>query len=44
MAPSCCGSDRGPLRLVVLTDKEPSRSIYGLRTIEVLDLRAPAAH
>ena len=31
-------ADRGPLRLVVLTDKEPSRSIHGLRTIEVLDL------
>jgi DMSO/TMAO reductase YedYZ molybdopterin-dependent catalytic subunit len=31
---------RGPLRLVVLTDKEPSRSIYGLRQLEVVDLRA----
>jgi hypothetical protein len=32
-------ADRGPLRLVVLTDREPSRSIYGLRTLEVRDLR-----
>jgi hypothetical protein len=31
--------DRGPLRLVVLTDKEPSRSIYNLRKLEILDLR-----
>jgi DMSO/TMAO reductase YedYZ molybdopterin-dependent catalytic subunit len=30
--------DRGPLRLVVLTDKEPSRSVYGVRKLEVLDL------
>lgn len=37
-------ADRGPLRLVVLTDKEPSRSIHGLRSVEVLDLRAPTAH
>ncbi len=36
--------ERGPLRLVVLTDKEPSRSIYGVRSIEVLDLRSPAPH
>jgi DMSO/TMAO reductase YedYZ molybdopterin-dependent catalytic subunit len=34
-------SDRGPLRLIVLTDKEPSRSIYGLRKLEVIDLRTP---
>ena len=33
--------DRGPLRLVVLTDKEPSRSIYGLQKLEVVDVRAP---
>jgi hypothetical protein len=31
-------ADRGPLRLVVLTDKEPSRSIYGLAKLEVVDL------
>ncbi len=37
------GADRGPLRLIALTDKEPSRSIYGLRKLEVLDLRSPAA-
>jgi DMSO/TMAO reductase YedYZ molybdopterin-dependent catalytic subunit len=35
--------DRGPLRLVVLTDKEPSRSIYNLRKLEVLDLRGAGA-
>ncbi len=35
-------AERGPFRLVVLTDKEPSRSIYGLRKIEVLDLRGTA--
>ena len=35
--------DRGPLRLVVLTDKEPSRSIYGLRKLDVLDLRGKSA-
>jgi len=33
-------ADRGPLRLVVLSDKEPSRSIYSLRKLEVLDLRS----
>jgi DMSO/TMAO reductase YedYZ molybdopterin-dependent catalytic subunit len=32
-------ADDGPLRLVVLTDQEPSRSIYALRTLEVVDLR-----
>jgi len=31
-------ADRGPLRLVVLTDKEPSRSIHGLAKLEVVDL------
>jgi hypothetical protein len=36
-------AERGPLRLVVLTDKEPSRSAYGLRKLEVLDVRTPAA-
>src|SRR5215471_5237283 len=30
--------DRGPLRLVVLTDKEPSRSIHGIAKLEVVDL------
>jgi hypothetical protein len=35
---------RGPLRLVVLTDKEPSRSVQAVRKLEVLDLRGvPAA-
>jgi hypothetical protein len=29
-----------PLRLVVLTDKQPSRSVYGVRKLEVLDLRS----
>jgi len=29
---------QGPVRLVVLTDKEPSRSIYGLYKIEVVDV------
>lgn len=35
--------ERGPLRLVVPTDKEPSRSLHDLRKLEVVDLRAPAA-
>ena len=35
--------DRGPLRLVVLTDKEPSRSIFGLRKLDVLDLRGKSS-
>jgi DMSO/TMAO reductase YedYZ molybdopterin-dependent catalytic subunit len=36
--------EQGPLRLVVLTDKEPSRSIYGVRALEVVEPRgAPAA-
>ena len=35
-------ADRGPLRLAVLTDKEPSRSIYDLRTVRVMDLRDAA--
>jgi hypothetical protein len=34
-------ADRGPLRLVVLTDKEPSRSVHSVNRLEVLDLRAP---
>jgi DMSO/TMAO reductase YedYZ molybdopterin-dependent catalytic subunit len=34
-------ADRGPLRLVVLTDKEPSRSVHSVRKLEVLDLRSP---
>jgi DMSO/TMAO reductase YedYZ molybdopterin-dependent catalytic subunit len=33
-------ADRGPLRLVVLTDKEPSRSVHALRKLEVVDLRS----
>ena len=31
-------ADRGPFRLVVLTDKEPSRSIHSLAKLEVVDL------
>jgi DMSO/TMAO reductase YedYZ molybdopterin-dependent catalytic subunit len=30
--------DRGPLRLVVLTDKEPSRSVHALAKVDVVDL------
>jgi hypothetical protein len=30
--------ERGPLRLVVLSDKEPARSVYGLNRIDVIDL------
>jgi hypothetical protein len=33
---------KGPLRLVVLTDQEPSRSIYGVRRIEIVDVPALA--
>ncbi len=29
---------QGPLRLVVLTDREPSRSIYAVRKLELLDV------
>ncbi len=29
----------GPLRIVVLTDKEPSRSVYQVTKLEILDLR-----
>jgi DMSO/TMAO reductase YedYZ molybdopterin-dependent catalytic subunit len=36
-------ADRGPLRLVVLTDQEPSRSVHSVSKLEVLDLRSPAA-
>jgi hypothetical protein len=35
-------ADRGPLRIAVLTDKEPSRSIYSVSKLEVVDPRAPA--
>ncbi len=31
-------AEQGPLRLVVLTDREPSRSIYALRKLEMLDV------
>jgi len=31
--------NEAPFRLVVTTDKEPSRSIYGLVRVEVVDLR-----
>ncbi|MBL8913072.1 MAG: molybdopterin-dependent oxidoreductase [Archangium sp.] len=33
------GAEDGPLRVVVPTDKEPSRSVRNVATIEVLDLR-----
>jgi len=33
-------AQEGPLRLVVLTDQEPSRSIYGVRRIELVDVPA----
>jgi hypothetical protein len=33
-------ADEGPLRLVVTTDKEPSRSLHNLVKIEVVDLRS----
>jgi DMSO/TMAO reductase YedYZ molybdopterin-dependent catalytic subunit len=32
-------AEEGPLRLIVTTDKEGSRSAYALRTLEVIDLR-----
>jgi DMSO/TMAO reductase YedYZ molybdopterin-dependent catalytic subunit len=32
-------AERGPFRIVVLTDKEPSRSVHQVQTIEVVDLR-----
>jgi hypothetical protein len=35
------GADVGPLRLVVPTDKEPSRSVRQLVRVEVVDLRSP---
>jgi hypothetical protein len=34
------GKPQEPLRLVVSTDKEPSRSIYKLKSLEVVDLGA----
>jgi Oxidoreductase molybdopterin binding domain len=34
--------ERGPFRLVVLTDKEPSRSVYSVSKLEVVDLAARA--
>jgi DMSO/TMAO reductase YedYZ molybdopterin-dependent catalytic subunit len=33
--------DRGPLRLVPLTDKEPSRSVFSVNRLEVIDPTAP---
>jgi hypothetical protein len=33
--------DRGPLRLAVLTDKEPSRSLFSVNRLEVIDPTAP---
>lgn len=33
------GADMGPLRLVVPTDKEPSRCLYHLQRLDVVDLR-----
>jgi hypothetical protein len=35
-------ADQAPFRLIVLTDKEPSRSPYAVQKIEVIDLRTPA--
>ncbi|HEY8206928.1 MAG TPA: hypothetical protein VIG99_05585 [Myxococcaceae bacterium] len=35
-------ADQAPFRLVVLTDKEPSRSPYAVQKIEVIDLRNAA--
>jgi DMSO/TMAO reductase YedYZ molybdopterin-dependent catalytic subunit len=32
-------ADRGPLRLVVLTDKEPSRSVHSVNKLEVVDVK-----
>lgn len=29
----------GPFRIVVLTDQEPSRSVFAVAKLEVLDLR-----
>ena len=36
-------ADKGPLRLVVITDQDSSRSIYAVQRIEVLDVAALAA-
>lgn len=36
-------AEQGPLRLVVVTDKEPSRSIYGVRALEVVEPRGAQA-
>ncbi len=33
-------SDLGPFRIVVLTDREPSRSVHNVTELEVLDLRS----
>jgi DMSO/TMAO reductase YedYZ molybdopterin-dependent catalytic subunit len=33
-------AEHGPFRLVVLTDKEPSRSVHQVQTIEIVDLRS----
>jgi hypothetical protein len=40
LAWSVDGKPQEPLRLVVTTDKEPSRSIYKLVRLEVVDLSA----
>jgi hypothetical protein len=32
--------DAGPFRISVLTDKEPSRSVHNVTTLEVIDLRS----
>ena len=32
-------AEQGPLRLVVLTDDEPSRSIYHLQRLDIVDMR-----
>lgn len=37
-------SEQGPLRLVVTTDREPSRSIFAVRKLELIDLPALVNH
>jgi DMSO/TMAO reductase YedYZ molybdopterin-dependent catalytic subunit len=34
------GPELGPFRIVVLTDREPSRSVHNVTKLEVLDLRS----
>ena len=37
-------AEQGPLRLVVTTDREPSRSIFAVRRLELIDLPALVNH